>query len=385
MSFIPMPEYIATIDKKRANYALQFNKWTNIEGSFDSPRELKEKKADEFARLKKEYDDKKSILQEMADARYERTIGLLRTLRTKGFLAGILICKVSDALVCGIGDEHPLENSLRLDHCTGLPFVPSSSVKGVAKFAAEYDTVSDIPIHDKEKCIFGTQDCRGAVQFWDGFPAKVPSLKIDIMNNHFPDYYADQSGRTAPSDDMNPNPVFFMVVDSGSEFYFPVIAKDESDLRRAIEFLQQALSEWGVGAKTSVGYGMFYVFTIESIQPAAQAQVQELTPACQTAFERLRLKASPDNFVQFIECLTTEDEDWLRTQDLFAVPNFNKGFADKLVENTSIPAAIRKILAQAFLDHTNLKEAQKRATKGDKRDLDRYEKLQAIVAEKEPL
>jgi CRISPR type III-B/RAMP module RAMP protein Cmr6 len=379
MPFIPTPDYIAVVAKKGANFSLQFNKWVYFGGSFGEPRELKEKKADEFVRLRKEYDDKKAGLETIAETRFRRTMAILSALRNKGSSVGILKCKVSDALVCGIGDEHPLENSLRFDHCTGLPYIPSSSIKGVARYAAQYDEDRDEPVPSKEKDIFGAEDAIGAVQFWDGFPSKVPGLKIDIMNNHFQDYYGDDGGTIAPSDDMNPNPVFFLVVDSGSEFYFPIVAKSEGDLQRTSGFLQQALSEWGVGAKTSVGYGMFHDFKIEFIEPAKLTAVQEQKTACQKALEALQTKTSPENFDHFIESLTTEDEDWLKAQDIFAVRNFNKGFADRLLEGASIPDPIRRILAQAFLDHIDLKEAKKKAAKGDRKDLDRHEKLQAIV------
>ncbi len=379
MPFIPIPDYLNSVDKKKANFSLQFNKWTRIGGSFKDPRELKEQKADEFIRLKREYDDSKPVLETMVQKRLRRTITALAALQNKGFSVGILRCKVVDALVCGIGDEHPLENSLRFDHCTGLPFIPSSSVKGVARFWAEYDNDTDEVKRGKEDAIFGALDLCGTIQFWDGFPSKVPGLKIDIMNNHFPDYYENDRGTTAPSDDMNPRPIFFLVVDAGSEFCFPVVAKKEEDLRRAVGFLRQALTEWGVGAKTSVGYGMFYDFSIEPIEPPKHAAVKEEKPACQTALEALKSKTSPGNFAAFLQALTAEDEEWLKAQDLFAIPNFNIGFADRLLEGESVPSNIRKVLAQAFIRRIDRKTALKNAAKGNRRDLERYERLNALV------
>jgi hypothetical protein len=107
--------------------------------------------------------------------------------------------------------------------------------------------------------------------------------------------------------------------------------------------------------------------------------VQKPEPACQIALEALKMKASPENFVKLIQSLTPEDEKWLKAQDLFSIPNFNKGFADKLVEIVAAPENIRKVLAKAFLDTIDLKEAKKRAAKGDRKDLDRYEKLKGII------
>lgn len=283
MAFIPLPDVINNIDKRKANFALQFNKWVNFGGNYTNPKELKEDKSKELVRLKNDYDLKRTELQETAEARQERIMSLLGTLVANGFSAAILTCKVNDSLVCGIGDEHPLENSLRFDHCTGLPYVPASSIKGVARFTAEYDMETDEPGKNMETGLFGSEGSRGSVQFWDGFPTTVPELKIDIMNNHFQEYYTDDSGQIAPSDDMNPVPIFFMVVASASQFSFPVVARKDGDLSRAVEFLKQALSEWGVGAKTSLGYGMFSDFSVEVVEPLKPAPVQRPERPCEKA------------------------------------------------------------------------------------------------------
>jgi len=136
MFFIPLPDCITKADKKNANYSLLFNKWVRFNGSFDMPRELKDKKVDEFIRLKTEFDNRKSQLQKIAEFQKSRIFNILSVLKSKGYHCAIIKAKVSDALICGLGDEHTLENSIRLDHCTGLPFIPSSSIKGISKFFA---------------------------------------------------------------------------------------------------------------------------------------------------------------------------------------------------------------------------------------------------------
>lgn len=375
---MPLPESVEGVlnsDNKNSNYALLFNKWLKIEGTFESPKEL-DKKIEEFIRLKEEYKKREAHLKITAVGQKARTNNLLCQLQQKGLSVSLLTCKVSDALVCGIGDEHPLENSLRFDHCTGLPYIPSSSIKGVARFAAEFDDGTGERIKDREAEIFGTQSQVGKVQFWDGFPVEVPAIKIDIMNNHFPDYYSGKS--SAPSDDMNPNPVPFIVVDSDSRFYFPVVAPDQDTLRRAIAFLKKALEEWGVGAKTSVGYGMFYDFKEETIVPPPPKpkplSVRDM------AFENLKKTANPDNFVKLLLELKQEDEEWLKNSGIFSISTINIGFADRIIENSTMPSNIVKVFAQWFLEKINLKDAKKRAEKkNDRKDLDRYEKLKALI------
>jgi len=135
MFFIPLPDCITKADKKNANYSLLFNKWVRFNGSFDMPRELKDKKVDEFIRLKTEFDNRKSQLQKIAEFQKSRIFNILSVLKSKGYHCAIIKAKVSDALICGLGDEHTLENSIRLDHCTGLPFFPHRQSKVFLNFS----------------------------------------------------------------------------------------------------------------------------------------------------------------------------------------------------------------------------------------------------------
>lgn len=377
--FIPLPECIVKSDKTNANYCLLFNKWVMFSGSFETPKKLEDDKVKEFIRLKDEYNNKKVQLQKTATTLKKRTMSILSCLRQKGFVAAIITCKVSDALICGIGDEHPLENSIRLDHCTGLPYIPSSSIKGVAKLAAEFNETTGKRSTDKEAVIFGSQENIGKVQFWDGFPVGIPALKIDIMNNHFPDYYSDKT--SAPSDDMNPNPVPFIVVDAESEFYFPIVTTKEDLLHRAVDFLKSALSEWGVGAKTSVGYGIFKDAEIEPIPaiPSAHPGKNEM-PLHEVILVDFKKAPNPGNFVKLIQSLTENDAEWLEKLDFFTIQGFNVGFSNNFFSIESIPTNIRIIIARKFLEKIDLKKAKKRAEKNDdKKDLERYEKLKMII------
>ena len=247
----------------------------------------------------------------------------------------------------------------------------------MARFEAEFNDTTD-KRDKKENVLFGSQEGVGVIQFWDGFPVDVPKLKVDIMNNHFQDYYSDSKGMVAPSDDMNPNPVPFIVIDSGSEFYFPIVADSQNNLSKAIEFLKSALSDLGVGAKSSVGYGIFYDFKDEPI-PLPKPKPKVLS-ANELAFEVLRKSPNPENFTKFLLTLKEPDSGWLSSKDFFQINGFNVGFADKFFETESIPLNIKKILAQQFIEKIDLKDAQKRAEKkGDRSKLERYEKLKKIL------
>jgi len=109
--------------------------------------------------------------------------------------------------------------------------------------------------------IFGSQfsekPSQGKVIFFDAIPLKFPKLKLDIMNPHYQEYYSDSSGKTPPADYLSPNPIFFLTVGEGAEFYFAVASRENGLATKAKKWLENALKELGVGAKTSAGYGYF--------------------------------------------------------------------------------------------------------------------------------
>ena len=113
------------------------------------------------------------------------------------------------------------------------------------------------------RAVFGYLSRTGGAVFFDAIPVEVPRLVADVMNVHYPDYYRDEKGETPPADDQNPNPVSFLTVAEGAAFRFAVGGRRQnntSDLacaQMARIWLEQALREAGVGAKTVAGYGYF--------------------------------------------------------------------------------------------------------------------------------
>jgi len=119
----------------------------------------------------------------------------------------------------------------------------------------------------------------GVVAFYDAVPV-VNSfspgssfvVSCDIMNPHYPKYQSD--GKTPPSDDQDPTPITFLTVSPGVSFrfYFKIemgrvpekvcedykIQLTKESINQAIQgWLDRAVTEWGVGAKTAAGYGYF--------------------------------------------------------------------------------------------------------------------------------
>lgn len=173
-----------------------------------------------------------------------------------------------------IGAASVLENSLRLHHIWGFPFLPASAVKGITRsyviesmFKTEQEALKDAGFCllfgcPKESAL--GKEYKGLIAFYDAIPVKAPKLKVDIMNPHYQEYH---SGKRPPADYLSPIPIFFLTLDKGNTFQFCLgahaagpLANDskitqKNPLKAALGFLDEALDENGIGAKTSIGYG----------------------------------------------------------------------------------------------------------------------------------
>lgn len=203
-----------------------------------------------------------------------------------------------ERLVVGLGAKGALEMGITLHHTTGLPYIPGSALKGLARsyalltLAAEHNvSLDDVENFDKrlisghldEKVkaapryreIFGQtveqkygihDSAAGAVIFYDAVlydvPDNVPERRLftlDVMTPHFPKYYRSSGGQP-PNDADGPNPVTFLTVNAGLIFAFAVgLRRGGSDeaLKQARKWLRAGLQEMGIGAKTAAGYGVF--------------------------------------------------------------------------------------------------------------------------------
>lgn len=224
--------------------------------------------------------------------------------------------KIQWRLIHGLGGVSVYETGITLHHIYGIPFIPSSSIKGITRnwiiqncfFAKIKDLESEKAGEDAEKLamkndlftyLFGADDNaldgkakRGHITFFDAYPEQPPVLEPDIINVHYPDYYG--KGK-APTDSQNPNPVPFLTIgnkgtngeDQSFQFYAgtyknlkvkDVVGEDESHLKDIVMlegryrdtlnpestvldliqyWLNDALENHGIGAKTAVGYGYF--------------------------------------------------------------------------------------------------------------------------------
>ncbi|MGQ9588959.1 MAG: type III-B CRISPR module RAMP protein Cmr6 [Planctomycetota bacterium] len=211
---------------------------------------------------------------------------------------------VASRLLVGHGNPSATDVGLTIHRTWGTPMIPGSALKGM--LAHYVDAVygpeslsgdeSEAPADEKERfryrgpvrrgtrvlrgpgdvyrAIFGAPDAdqddedrssgrqagaaSGRVTFHDALyvPGSAPSdqpFARDVITVHQKTYY-DSAGRSWPNDYDDPNPVAFLTVRRGVRFLLVLSGPpDWTELARKL--LIDALRDWGVGGKTSSGYG----------------------------------------------------------------------------------------------------------------------------------
>jgi len=143
--------------------------------------------------------------------------------------------------------------------------------------------------HPDVQRIFGTQKEAGTVLFFDAMPLDgKATFVLDIMNPHYPDYY---DKKQPPTNDQDPRPVTFLTV-TDTIFTFALALRNPNDTEHRTDvdlvkgWLQEALQKYGVGGKTSAGYGYFRRADDKDTVAASPASVQTAqTPQAQAAPE----------------------------------------------------------------------------------------------------
>ncbi|MCC6299412.1 MAG: type III-B CRISPR module RAMP protein Cmr6 [Anaerolineales bacterium] len=275
---------LGALDKQPANPALLFDRFTP-DLSRAGDKEKSKWKNEALQVILSAHADKAAL--ENYKARWEKVI-MQRN-------AVSFPMRTDWRLIAGLGRKGALEIGFTF-HRYGFAMLPGSSVKGIARAWAFYQIVEQLKIEGKALSIleavlsegdekthtaglkqyspppeandsihefreaFGTTEQAGNAVFFDAIPAKPPKLKLDIMNPHYPDYYSDKKNEVYPTNWQSPNPIFFLTVDEGQEFYFAVgwRGRENNRLRLKAEgWLKSGLVELGAGAKTSAGYGYF--------------------------------------------------------------------------------------------------------------------------------
>jgi CRISPR-associated protein Cmr6 len=190
-------------------------------------------------------------------------------------------------LIVGLGTENVLETGIRLHHTYGMPILPGSALKGLAAHycdqvwgANEPKFKKPTPEQDKayrrwlsgegpkpdenyHRLLFGTTDDSGCIIFHDGWfipDSESEPLKLDVMTPHHPRWL---DGSVPPTDFDSPTPVPFLSV--AGQFHVavswrgPAGDKARNWTELALSLVADALHSWGVGGKTTSGYGRLAV------------------------------------------------------------------------------------------------------------------------------
>lgn len=166
--------------------------------------------------------------------------------------------EIDGRMVIGLGAESPLETGLYLHHTYGVPIIPGVKLKGLTSHYA-YKVWGNSG-NTYRHTLFGTTDESGLVVFHDAMihpESLAKSLVMDVMTVHHPDYY-QKAGSKPPSDFDSPTPISFLSVRGRFTVVVTAIV-DEPKAKQweelAMKMLLQALRAWGIGGKTSSGYG----------------------------------------------------------------------------------------------------------------------------------
>ena len=173
--------------------------------------------------------------------------------------------KVIDRLVVGIANSSPTEVGLTFNQIYGVPIIPGSALKGLA---AHYcsdvwgnrDATFKKDIGSAYNIIFGDNDEAGFIRFLDAWiiPSAAACIKKDIMTTHHQEYYG-KKGAVPPSDMDSPVPIAFLSVDGCFQICIscedPRMTVAAAWQKLVMQLLEDALKSYGIGAKTSSGYG----------------------------------------------------------------------------------------------------------------------------------
>ena len=166
--------------------------------------------------------------------------------------------RLQSRMLIGLAGGAALETGCTVSHTWGMPMIPGSSLKGLARAHAEQLMGDGHPLVQE---MFGAREgeaLSGVVAFHDAWwvpPAsdRAPPFISDVMTVHHQDYYTSQ-GNCPASDKDSPVPVPLIAVQG--EFLF-VIEGPQNWATLAGNWLMAALAEHGAGAKSAVGYGAF--------------------------------------------------------------------------------------------------------------------------------
>lgn len=190
---------------------------------------------------------------------FKRWEMMLAAYKNSGYAIKSGKATVQGRMVLGTGNESVLETAVTLHRTYGVPYIPGSALKGLAASLARQHCGDDwMKTSENYNTVFGNTAESGCVVFLDAmYVAENGSswrnpLKRDVLTPHHREYYM---GSSPPADWDDPNPVHFLSATGSYLVAIAASAGGEDWLNAVWQILKHALTEVGIGAKTSSGYG----------------------------------------------------------------------------------------------------------------------------------
>jgi CRISPR type III-B/RAMP module RAMP protein Cmr6 len=225
-----------------------------------------EAKTKALKEIRKTYNNQRGALDSAAQSRLH---WLDRLKHQHGDRFGELTLALDSRLLLHLGRANVLENvGLYCDHTTGLPLIPGTALKGLVSTWACWEANQDRLYEEQPhlqttraalaRRILGDNSRSGSegagdVIFVGGFPITPPRLGLDIVNPHH-----EPDGRAKAR--LTPNT--FLCIEPGTLWRFVFFVRAGVDnaaslLQQTHTWLEEALTQIGIGAKTAAGYGRF--------------------------------------------------------------------------------------------------------------------------------
>ncbi len=222
------------------------------------------------------------VLKTELQKKHKQQENYLKSLKDLGITVFSIEAETLSPFVTGLGSGHPTETGITLDRNLGIPYIPSSSIKGVMSIAYAVNISGEdgkVPESLLEE-YFGSNEKRGQLIFLDAYPKDKIELKVDIINPHYPKYYNNDKNTPLPVETEEPVPVTFLVVPKGIGFifrcvYLPLgknLNVQSEKIDEINKIFKTAFSEIGFGAKTGLGYGKF--FRVTTVQKTETTSVK---------------------------------------------------------------------------------------------------------------
>jgi len=163
---------------------------------------------------------------------------------------------IHDRLIVGLGAESVLETAITLHHTYGMPYIPGTALKGLARHYFQREIARTLSPEEQSQYItvlFGEQVNAGYITYFDAWyvPGECP-LRQDVMTVHHREYYSTH-GEKAPTDFDDPNPIGFL--SARGTYLLAVKGPNVEWMSFTLKLLKKALADYGAGGKTSSGYG----------------------------------------------------------------------------------------------------------------------------------